>query len=137
MFKAIARFFKSRPVNIIGPFELPLPDDPRWVRKRSPQERWYAYELEGIRCLFGVNYSNGIVYINDKRITNAELRTQSLTERFTELEDRYAMAIHRAYVKAHGEPEEELPRAVLEIREQFARYLESLKPSDESEKTER
>lgn len=97
----LPRWFRRKPVNVLGPFVFPAPDDPRWVGMVVGSE--ICYTLDDLACHMYENLSwGGFIMIR------ADLLTELGREcrRLGRAENRYARAVHRAYRLAH--PEQEL-----------------------------
>jgi hypothetical protein len=120
--KFISRLFRRRPVNDIGPFHFPSPDDPRWIRKVA--EGYVTYELEGIHCHLGRTYQcpprGGNIFINGSAMTDAEGKWDSWGHK----EDRYVLAVDAAYNRSHPN---QAPRDLRDnLKDQIIAYLDRI-----------
>lgn len=86
----------SPPVNIIGPFVLPEPNDPRWVGEWQ-DDPWAEFRIGCFKVLAGVKYKNGLIYAGSVRLVDSLV----LPKRHRSLEDKYAMAVFNEYRRNH------------------------------------
>lgn len=112
-------FRRPEPVNVIGPFHLPEPDDPRWVGEWDHEE-WWVYRLGCITCRAGALHDNGLIYIDNERITQAQRGDES----FSKLENLYATALHREQCRQHPDLK---VRRVVEVEALRSRLAEKLR----------
>lgn len=81
------------PVNVIGPFVFPAPDDARWVGKR---DNLVSYELDVVKCFMYSNHGGGFVMVGVTLLTD-------VNEDYMYKGSRYAVAVAKAYGLAHPE----------------------------------
>jgi hypothetical protein len=88
--------FGQKPINIIGPFTFPAPDDPRWIG--IADDKHIIYSLDEIKCFMYGWTAGGFVLVGGIPVNDI---TDPRTNHLSPQAERYATAVEKAYKLAH------------------------------------
>lgn len=111
---------KRDPVNVVGPFTFPEPDDPRWVA--DTDRPLVHYVLGAIHCCM-YEWGGGFIMIDGQLLTDVKPEGHKLDGP----ESRYAMAVAKAYKKAYPEF---VPKTNNRLRTKIVEILEEINRKD-------